>query len=160
MIDKQTEVFQFSELSDRAKEKARDWWREVSVGDYAWSDESRDSIEKFCAEFGVKLLDYSVCLWETPDYKTNADNSHFRGRKLSQFKRDATPTGYCLDCALYQTFYDEFKRTGDAKHAFEKALYAGFIDWRSDMESQTEDEYIDDCLIANAYEFDIKGNRA
>ena len=155
-----TEVFTFSELSDSAKENAREWWREVSAGDYAWSTESLDSIEKFCEEFGVKLTDYSVGPYSSPEYKTNADNSHFRGRKLREFSRDAMPTGYCLDCDLYQTFCDEFKRTGDAKGAFDKALYAGFIAWRDDMESQESDEYIDDCLIANEYEFDSEGHRA
>jgi len=154
---KQTEMFQFSELSDRAKERARDWWRTVS--DYDGNDEL-DSISKFCDEFGVKLTEYSVAPWSSPDYKTNADNSHFRGRKLREFDRDAMPTGYYIDCDLYQTFYDEFKLTGDAKWAFDKALYEGFIAWRNDMESQTEDEYIDDCLIANEYEFDSEGNRA
>jgi hypothetical protein len=154
---KQTEVFQFDELSDRAKERARDWWRKVS--DYDGADEI-DSINKFCDEFGVKLTDYSVNLYSCPYYETNADNSHFRGRKLREFKRDAMPTGYYIDCDLYQTFFDEFKRTGDAKWAFDKALYAGFIAWRDDMESQTEDEYIDDCLIGNEYEFDCEGYRA
>ena len=157
---KQTEVFQFEELSDSAKEKARDWWREVSAGDYSWSAESIDSIEKFCDGFGVTLKNYSVSPWANPEYETNADNSHFRGRKLREFSRDAMPTGYCLDCDLYQTFYDEFKRTGDAKHAFDKALWAGFIAWRNDMESQNEDEYIDDRLIANEYEFDNEGHQA
>lgn len=157
---KQTEVFQFSELSDSAKEKARDWWRGVSAGDYSWSDESLSSTEKFCAEFDVKLINYSVGPYSYPEYETNADNSHFRGRKLREFSRDAMPTGYCLDCALYQTFYDEFKHTGDAKYAFDQALHTGFIDWQSDMESQTEDEYIDDCLISNLYEFDASGARA
>lgn len=152
---KQTEVFQFSELSDRAKGRARDWWR--GVADYDGTDEL-DSINKFCDEFGVKLTDYSVSPWASPEYKTNADNSHFRGRKLREFSRDAMPTGYCLDCDLYQTFYDEFKRTGDAKYAFDRALRAGFLAWRNDMESQNEDEYIDDCLIANEYEFDSEGN--
>ena len=30
---KETKVYQFDELSDKAKEKARDWWREASAGD-------------------------------------------------------------------------------------------------------------------------------
>ena len=157
---KQTEVFQFGELSDRAKDRARNWWREVSAGDCSWGAESLDSIKKFCEEFGVKLKYYSVNPYSCPEYETNAENSNFRGRKLREFSRDAMPTGYYLDCDLYQTFFDEFKRAGDAKRAFDKALWAGFIAWRNDMASENEDEYIDDCLIANEYEFDSEGNRA
>jgi hypothetical protein len=154
---KQTEVFQFGELSDGAKEKARDWWRGLGV-DFAWSVESRDSIKTFCAEFGVNLKNYSVSPYACPEYTTSADNSNFRGRKLR--KRDAMPTGYCLDCELWQSFHDEFKRTGDAKGAFEHALWRGFIAWRDDMENQMSNEYIDDMLIVNEYEFDSEGDRA
>lgn len=69
------------------------------------------------------------------------------------------PTGYCLDCALWETFFDEFKRAESAKSAFESAIYAGFAGWRDDMENQLEDEYIDDFLIANEFEFDEDGGR-
>lgn len=154
---KQTEVFQFEELSDSAKEKARNWGREAI--DYDSTDEL-DSVNKFCDEFGVKLTNYSVGPYACPEYKTNADNSHFRGRKLREFNRDAMPTGYYLDCDLYQTFYDEFKRTGDAKSAFDKALWAGFIAWRDEIEGQLSNDYIDDYLIANEYEFDKDGHLA
>lgn len=54
--------------------------------------------------------------------------------------------------------FDQFKRTGDAKAAFESALDAGFNGWRRDLEGQLEDEYIDDFLTINAYEFDECGN--
>lgn len=145
------EIFKFAELSDEAKDRARERWR-INC-DFAWQSESKDSIIKFCEHFGVKLTDWCVCPYESPWFKTNADNSHFRGRKLKHFDREFMPTGYCLDCDLWITFYDEFKRTGDAKQAFDAALYAGFRAWRDDMEYQLSNEYIDEMLIANEYEF-------
>jgi hypothetical protein len=69
------------------------------------------------------------------------------------------PTGYCLDCDLWMTFFDEFKRTGNAKGAFDAAIDAGFKGWRNDLEGQLEDEYIDDFITANEYEFCEKGRR-
>lgn len=33
-----TDVYAFDELNDDAKEKARDWWREVNAGDSYWSE--------------------------------------------------------------------------------------------------------------------------
>lgn len=150
--------YKFDELpTERAKERARDKGREWIGSDPAWSDESRESIQAFCAEFGVRLTKWSVGAYSPIDYGTDAEPRHFRGRKLREFKRDHMPTGYCLDCDLWMTFYDEFKRTGDAKAAFEAALDAGFKAWRADLEAQLEDEYIDDFLTANEYEFDEQG---
>ena len=143
-------IYHFDELSDKAKETARESFRDLG---YDWLVESRQSIEAFCAAFNVSLLDYSVGAYRSFGYKTNASNACFRGKRLSQFNRNHSPTGYCLDNALWMAFYDAFKTTGDAKYAFNEALVAGFKSWREDMEYQTTDEYIDDFILANGYEF-------
>lgn len=156
---KETAVYTFEELNDAAKEKARDWWRGAGF-EFEWCDESRGSIEAFAGHFGAKLTDWNIGPWAPLDYTVEAGNECFRGRKLRDFKRDFMPTGYALDCALWQTFHDEFKRTGDAKGAFESAIEAGFKEWRADMESQLSDEYIEELLIANGYEFTADGERA
>ena len=147
-----TPVYTFDELSDQAKERARDWWR--SLGEVAWDDESRDSIVAFCSHFGVKLKEYDV---DNCWFKHDATNATFRGRKLSDFNRDHMPTGYCLDCALWMTFYDEFKRTTDAHAAFNAAIYAALKEWREDREYQLSDEYIDEAITTNEYEFTEDG---
>jgi hypothetical protein len=152
-------VYLFHELpTEEAKARARDWWTQGI--ELSWSDESLHSIQTFCSRFGVKLTDWSVGPFSAPTYRTNADNSHFRGQKLRNFSRDNMPTGYCLDCDLWMTFYDQFKATGDAKGAFEEALWAGFKAWRDDMEWQMSDECVDELLTINEYEFDETGARA
>lgn len=143
-------VYHFDELSDKAKETARDCFRDL---DYAWSNEAKQSIETFCSAFNVSLLNFCVDAYYPFNYETDASNANFRGKRLSQFNRDYMPTGYCLDNDLWITFYDVFKSTGDAKQAFNAALDAGFRAWRSDMEYQTTDEYIDDHILLNGYEF-------
>ena len=143
-------IYQFDELSDKAKETARDYFRDL---DCAWSNESKQSIETFCSAFNVSLLDFCVGAYCPFNYKTDASNANFRGKKLSQFNRDYMPTGYCLDNELWMTFYDAFRNTGDAKYAFNKALDACFRAWRKDLEYQTTDEYIDDFIIGGGYEF-------
>jgi hypothetical protein len=149
-------VYSFDELSDEAKDKARSKYRENC--DFHWSDECKDSINAFCDHFGIRLTAWSVSPYSSPDYSAEYFNSHFRGLKLKDFKRDHMPTGYCLDCDLWMTFYDEFKATGCAKKAFDKALWAGFIGWRNEMESQLEDDYIDEHLMINEYEFTEDGD--
>ena len=142
-------IYQFNELSDEAKETARVSFRDRES---FWTQESIQSIEAFCEAFGVSLLDYSVDIYRS-FYRTDASNASFRGKRLSQFNRECMPTGYCLDNELWMTFYDVFRNTGDAKYAFNAALYAGFKAWREDMKHQTTDEYIDDFILANGYEF-------
>jgi hypothetical protein len=148
-------IYTINELTDDAKERARDWYRHGM--EYHWSDESRESIEAFCKHFGVRLKDWSVGAFGPINYTTDAENRHFRGLRLRDFSRDHMPTGYCLDCDLWMTFYDQFKATGDAKAAFDAALWQAFKSWRNDMEHQHSDEYIDEHLSINEYEFDEQG---
>lgn len=150
----EVKVFKFYELSDKAKERAREWWR--SVADFAWQDEARQSIEAFCSEFGVTLKDYDV---DRLSYEHDATKENFRGRKIREFKRDHMPTGYYLDSDIWETFYDVFKKKRNASAAFDDALYAGFRAWREDQEYQQSDEYIDETIIANEYEFTEEGGR-
>jgi hypothetical protein len=151
-------VYTFDELpTEKAKEAARDWWRDGI--DSSWSDESLDSIKAFCAQFGVKLSDWSVGPYAPFHYRADHDNSNFRGVKLRDLARENYPTGYCLDADLSIAFYDHFKANGDAKAAFDHALNAGFKSWRDDMEWQLSDEAVDDALVCNDYDFDENGNR-
>jgi hypothetical protein len=151
------EVYKFDELEASAKEKARNWYRQHM--EWFWCDESLDSIKAFCKEFDVTLKDYEVDAW-TYYFRTDAETSNFRGLKLKHVPRDRKElTGYCLDYTLWYTFHDEFKRTGNALLAFNEAIEAGFIAWRNDLEYQYSDEYIDDFIIGNDYEFYANGER-
>lgn len=50
----QTEVYTFDELSDGAKEKARDWWREAALHD-AWWEGVFDDAKTIAALFGLDI---------------------------------------------------------------------------------------------------------
>ena len=57
------EVFKFDELNDKAKEKARAWYRE---GDsYPWADENREALEAFCEHFGCSARDWSYSSYDS-----------------------------------------------------------------------------------------------
>jgi len=149
------ELYQFNELSDEAKERAREWWRDGL--DYPWWSDAEASIRAFCDHFGVRVKDYSIGAYSPSYLDTDAENGHFRGIKLKAINREAMPTGYCLDCALWQTFYDEFKRTGSALYAFNEAIDAAAKAVREDMEYQYSDESVDEMLTINEYEFTENG---
>jgi len=58
MITIEKTLFTFDELSESAKERARENWR--ANMDFAWSDESLESIKAFCDYFNVTLRHWSI----------------------------------------------------------------------------------------------------
>lgn len=148
-------VYKFAELPDYAKERARQWWREGQ--DYPWWKDSFGSIEDFCNEFRVKIRDYQIGAYSPSYMATDAENHHFRGLKLKDYPRDKNPTGYCLDCTLWETFHDIWKESGDPLRAFNEAIDKAVKDIVSDMEYLDSDEAVDEMLIVNDYEFDEDG---
>lgn len=153
----ETVVYNFEELNDTAKERARDWWR--SVEEFFWFSEYLGSLKAFSAKFGIRVTDYHLSADYRASVSTDAMPSHFRGLKLKSIDRNEMPTGFCADCSLMFEFYDQFKRTGDAAYAFEQAIEQFLIDLRRDIESTYEDEYIDEMLTINAYTFTEDGKR-
>lgn len=148
-------VYTFKELeTDCSKENARNWFRQVNYEHY--SDEV-SSIKDFCDYFGVELQ-YSIDPWSPIDYSTDAKNSNFRGVCLRNFQPDCMPSSTWIDCELWTVFYERFKATGDAKGAFDSALHAGLSVWQKEMEYRQSDEYIDEMLEVNAYEFYADGS--
>lgn len=148
------QIFNFHELDDQAKNKAREWHR-CSI-EYPWYDEAKDSLKAFCDHFNVTVKDWA--LGDMRGYvKTNAEQRHFRGIKLSEQDRDAMPTGLWLDCELFQHFYDEFKRTGDAKAAFDDALHNFVKAVANDVEYFYSNESVDEHIETNMWTFTEEG---
>lgn len=146
-------VYSFSELSDAAKSRAVSDYRSSGF-EYAWQDENHDSLNAFCALFGVKVKDWNLSTWGHSYITTDAENHHFRN--LNKAKVAAIPeflTGYCLDCDFIEAFKKEFDRTGDALGSFNDAIDAGLRAWVQDLEDQESDDYISEFLIANEYQF-------
>ena len=148
------QIFQFHELDEQAKDKAREWHR--SNIDYPWYDEAKDSLKAFCDHFRVTVRDWA--LGDMRGYvKTDAEQRHFRGIKLSEQDRDAMPTGLWLDCELFMHFYDEFKRTGDAKAAFDDALHNFVKAVARDVEYFYSKESVDEHIETNMWTFTKEG---
>ena len=148
------EVFSFDELSEEAQAKAIENNRYRF--EYAWFGDDSKSLKAFGDYFGVSL-EYYTDTWNNVYFDHTADNSNFRGVKLKDIKRDNMPTGYYLDNVLWETFYDEFKSSADAKDAFNQALKKASECIRDEINHTTDDEYIEDMLIANDYRFTIDG---
>jgi hypothetical protein len=154
-------IYQFEELEDDAKESARQWWRDVA--DYPFHDDNVKSIKAFCAHFGITLKDWAI-YGRGEFLKTNAENSHFRGFTLANAKQLSEQgyfpdSGLWLDGTMIQSFYEDFKKTGDALYAFQQALESALRAITEDIDYQFSDEAVDEMLIINEYEFTESGKR-
>ncbi len=58
----ETTVYRLDELSDAAKEKARDWYRQTGF-DHDWFEFVYDDFERICAIIGVDLKIVPVRLY-------------------------------------------------------------------------------------------------
>ena len=152
----EVKLYKFSELSDKAKERAISDWRNTGDNYNDWTDDV-SSLKAFLDHFRIQERGYSVSPYSYSYVKTNAETSHFRGVQLKQFTGDEMPTGYCQDYPLWHTFYTEFKATGNAHAAFICALDAWVKAVCADMEYQDSDEAITESIECNEYEFDEKG---
>jgi len=151
-------IYQYAELEDSAKQRAREWFSESG---YVWIDEGIDTIKAFCDLFGVTLKDYSLTTCSHSYITTNAENEHFRGLTLKQVEKNRalSLTGYCLECDLLEAMADSMKETGCALKAFNEAIEAGKRGIIADMEWQDSEEYIAEMMEINGYDFDEDGRR-
>lgn len=62
MTTKTVNLYTFDELSDKAKERARDWWRELEAQDFGGFDEINEPIETAAKILGIELRTHPVRL--------------------------------------------------------------------------------------------------
>jgi hypothetical protein len=149
---KKVKTYLYGELDSSSQERAR---ANFSDGmEYPWFSESTDSLDKFVAHFGGRVIDYSLSQESHRSYvKTSVSHESFRGVKLKDFDRDHMPTGYCTDSSLWASFYDEFKKTGHAHQAFNQAIQSFIYALADDIDYYFSAESIAEQIEINEYEF-------
>lgn len=179
-------LYQFDELSDDAKERARDWYR--GCGDtWVWASDWIASIQAFerIAPVRVRGWDIDRALvyveWSGPDYASRYDHSDaiaelsgLRAWKWLQnnnwFKWAAdnkqgacNMTGYCADCPFgdaIAAYADKPLNLPDLEQVFYEACQAWVYAARDDMEYSYSDESVDVHIRINEYEFTAEGDVA
>ena len=74
----ETKVYTFDELSDRAKEKARDWYRETSAGDNFWAEPVTENFVEVLKACGFDIATIQGRRSEPAIYwELNPDNAGF-----------------------------------------------------------------------------------
>ena len=138
----ETEVYEFHELSEQAKENAKI----ELVSEYFWSDEAIASLYAFAEEIGIKITNYSI------DWDNYANSSIDWEWIVDEHKDDLSVeelTGYIMDYPLIETW----NRDKDV----DDAIYSWLYNCHQDYIFQFTDEYMIDHCIANEYEFTKDG---
>lgn len=73
---KQVTVYKFAELSDKAKEKAREWWRRASAGDTYFAEMPRENFVTIAHALGWQT-DQKKMFWS--GFYSQGDGAQFEG---------------------------------------------------------------------------------
>jgi hypothetical protein len=138
----ETEVYEFHELSEQAKENAKI----KLASEYFWSDEAIASLYAFAEEVGIKITNYSI------DWDNYANSSIDWEWIVDEHKNDLSVeelTGYIMDYPLIETW----NRDKDVDYA----IYSWLYNCHQDYIFQFTDEYMIDHCASNEYEFTKEG---
>lgn len=207
-------IFEFDELSDKAKEKARQWWRDSEAQDFGSDPWMMERYETAASFIGIELKNHDVNLtggglrsdsniwwslhvpgsgasfegsWsfspdavkfvrdEFCDEKLNDIADRLMAFESAQKLRNGSGSGGALitthrrDVHEYAMSVDVFDGEGgdledeeatslflEIMRDFARWIHQGISD---EYDSRMEDEYVDDSIRANKYEFDEDGDR-
>ena len=175
MRDITISVFQFDELTDTAKERARDWYR--GLGAWSWQPEWWESAQAFTkiAPINIVALDYDrrhVSVVWTDDanvselsgvraWKWLKNNGWFEWAKANA-DGSCTMTGFCGDAPFGDPLVAYAKtpsKVPTLKQVFYECAQAWVNEAANDYEHSYSDEAVDETILANEYEFTSDGER-
>ena len=164
----QINYYNFNELSDRAKDTARDWWRQGAL-DYGWWE----SVYEDAARVGIKITGFDTgrsceidgrftCEPEETANKilaehgentdTAAEARHYL-KTVAEFMASAEKDEYG-ELATYALDNDR----EDIDKEFLRALLEEYLTTlRKEEEYQLSDEVADEMIVANEYDFTEDG---
>ncbi len=103
----QTKVFTYSELSDEAKERARNWYRERSTGDDFWHESMTepggmfDALAKYCGwTIGRARGQRTALAFNWSGFSSQGDGLAFAGAWRAS---DVDMIGYLADFGIHET---------------------------------------------------------
>ena len=143
----ETEIYEFHELSEQAKENAKyELMSRNTIIEYFWHEEAIKSLYAFAEEIGINIIDYSIC-W------LNKDNNSVDWDWVFVEHKDTIDkdylTGYCMDFPLIET-WNETKDVDDCINEWLREC-------NEDYEYQFSDENVSEYCEANECEFTKDG---
>ena len=158
MREKTIKCYQYHELGEKAKQKARNWFLGTDEMDWAWDDMRRDamdvgikltSIDERAGAKGELILDFSQVL--TMILKDHGDSCETY-KTAAKYKK------------LYDALSEEEIISIDASDVIREDFLREILEdyrvmWSKEVEYHYSDEYVAECMEANKYDFDENGRR-
>ena len=173
MRTKTVNVYKFSELSDKAKERAKS---NYATGEgYVWAGEAMDSLKALAKHFDGQLKDYEIdwfnssyssASFDMPEMTEREIRAKLKelgsyNRKTGKGKGDCKLTGYCLDEDAIDGFRLAFRGgVRDLSALMESAFRSWLKAAQDDCEGYYSDEQFGEHCDVNGYEFDASGDMA
>lgn len=169
--DKTVTVFKFSELSDDAKERAKN--DHCAAMGYAWADESLTSIKALAEHFGGQMNDWSIDWFNSAHSSAKFDMPELSVKEIRELLKelgsynrrtlkghgDCKLTGFCHDESAIDGFRIAFIR--DKERDLDELMRAAFESWLSAVQADAEAEYSDEQFSemadANGYTYRENG---
>ena len=160
-------IYKFSELSDKAKQKAKDDY--AAIFGYNWSEEALESLKALASHFDGSLKDYSIdwfggsysyAKFDIPDEMTKTEIKK-RLKQLGSYNKktlkghgDCKLTGVFTDEAAIDGFREAFHEgETDLQKLLEEAFDSLLKECQKDCEASYEDEQFSETCEANDWEF-------
>lgn len=142
-------LYQFDELSDKAKEKARDWWREGGL-DYEWWDCIYEDAERI----GLKITGFDAYGRYIEGDLTKSVGAVCRAI-LAEHGKSCNTYKIALDYCCRKRRGNPYTREDFLHDLLEEYLTM----LRKEAEYLMSDEHIDETIRANEYEFTEDGKQ-
>lgn len=168
-VSKTYDIYKFGELSEKAKDRVRDWFRSF---DFPWADEYMASLKALAKHFCGKLSDWQID-WEGYSYSSaKFDMPELEEAEIAELlaglgsydqqtlrgNGECKLTGFCADESAIDGFRQAFH---GGERNINKLMQAAFKSWlkaaQADCNSQFEDEQLADTCEANEWEFTADG---
>jgi hypothetical protein len=169
---KEIKVYQFNELSDKAKQRAMDWYRDASYGDQWWEGIYEDAenvgikITSFDCDRGNYIKGDFISGAEETAHKIEKDHGEicdtYKTAKAYLAERDTIIASAPKD--ENGDFENERELDGkldDCDKEFLRSILEDYLSiLRKEVEDYYSDERVTENILANEYEFDENGKRA
>lgn len=158
----ETTVYEFDELSDKAKETARDWWRDGRLYDNWW-----EHIYEDAATIGLTITEFDLDRYRAAKGKFNNSLAHVFDLITLHH---GTDTETYKTAETYKALYDAIpvdedgeKDSDHVEEVEEDFLQSLLEDYSIRLDKEYEylmsDDYIDETIRINEYTFTIDGKR-
>jgi len=160
------EIYEFSELSPKSQENARDWYRQDPHLAEHVAEECLDTIKEFCKSFRIRYRD--ICLdpqeisGEFPELSDDETIGDFIRERLARLPKSPYPlTGCFYDEIALDPLNEHLDNTStdsrELRDILKNSVYDVCLAFQREQTEIYSDSSIDEMISINEYSFTADG---